>query len=254
MYRNYIFDFYGTLADIRTDEEAPELWEKMSEIYTALGAAYGPQELQHAFRRLEREEKKLQLTGYRHGVNNSEKERLGVEDAEPDLTKVFALLYQEKNALCDASQARMTAITFRALSRKFLRVYEGVEELLGELRRCGKGVYLLSNAQTDFTRPEIEMLGLSQYFDGIILSSEQGCKKPSPTFFHKLLEQYGLEPSESIMIGNDEAADIAGAQSVGMDTLYIHTDISPEEYGKVQATYRVMDSDFRKIAGLILKG
>lgn len=253
MYRNYVFDFYGTLADIRTDEEAPELWEKMSEIYTALGAAYEPRELQRAFRRLEQEEKELQYTRCRHGVNSNEKERLGTENIEPDLTKVFALLYHEKNAFCDDAQARVTAITFRALSRKFLRVYDGVKDLLGELRKRGKRVYLLSNAQTDFTRPEIEMLGLSHYFDGIVLSSEQGYKKPSPVFFRRLLEQYGLEPWESIMIGNDEAADIAGAQSVGMDTLYIHTDISPEEYGKVQAAYRVMDGDFRKIAGLILK-
>ena len=237
MYQNYVFDFYGTLADIRTNEEDPWLWEKMSEIYTALGAAYEPRELQCTFRRLEQEEK----------------ERLGTENGEPDLTKVFALLYHGKNASCDASRARMTAVTFRALSRQFLRAYDGVEELLGELRKRGKRIYLLSNAQTDFTRPEIEMLGLTHYFDGIILSSEQGCKKPSPAFFRRLLEQYGLEPSESIMIGNDEAADIAGAQSVGMDTLYIHTEISPEEYGKVQATYRVMDGDFRKIAGLILK-
>ena len=244
MYRNYVFDFYGTLADIRTDEETLELWGKMSEIYTALGAAYEPRELQCAFRRLEREEKELQLTGFRQGVNSIEKERPGMEDAEPDMTKVFARLYHGKNASCDASQARMTAITFRALSRQFLRAYDGVEELLGELRKRGKRIYLLSNAQTDFTRPEI---------DGIILSSEQGCKKPSPAFFRRLLEQYGLEPSESIMVGNDEAADIAGAQSVGMDTLYIHTEISPEEYGKVRATYRVMDGDFRKIAGLILK-
>lgn len=238
MYRNYVFDFYGTLADIRTDEEDPRLWKKMSEIYGALGAGYGARELQSAFRRLEREER----------------DRLGTEEAEPDLTKVFALLYHEKNVLCDMPQATMTAITFRALSRKLLRVYDGVEELLGELRSRGKRVYLLSNAQKDFTRPEIGMLGLTRYFDGIVLSSEQGCKKPSPAFFRGLLEQYGLEPSESIMIGNDEAADIAGARSVGMDTLYIHTDISPQEYGKVQATYRVMDGDFRKIGGLILKG
>lgn len=237
MYQNYIFDFYGTLADIRTDEEKPELWEKMSEIYTALGAAYMPWELQRAFRKLEHEEV----------------ERMGTENGEPDLTKVFALLYDNRNVLCDASQARITAITFRALSRQFLRAYDGVKELLEELRKRAKKVYLLSNAQTDFTRPEIEMLGLTGYFDGIVLSSEQGCKKPSPVFFRRLLEQYGLEPSESIMIGNDEAADIAGAQSVGMDTLYIHTDISPKEYGKIQATYRIMDGDFRKISSLILR-
>ncbi len=277
MYQNYIFDLYGTLADIRTDEENPGLWEKMSEIYRALGADYGPRELRRAFRGLENEERKrlereeperpeneerIRLEHEEPGrPENEERMRLeyeeddrpGAGNAEPDLTKVFAMLYHDKNVFCDASQARMTAIIFRALSRRFLRVYDGVEELLGELRRRGRKVYLLSNAQPDFTRPEIEMLGLTRYFDGIVLSSEQGCKKPSPVFFRRLLEQYRLEPSESIMIGNDEAADIAGAQRVGLDTLYIHTGISPEEYGKVKATYRVMDGDFRKIGKLILK-
>ena len=109
----------------------------------------------------------------------------------------------------------MTAITFRALSRRFLRAYDGVEELLEELRRRDRKLYLLSNAQTDFTRPEIEMLGLTRFFDGIVLSSEQGCKKPSPAFFRKLLEQYGLEPSESIMIGNDGTADISAERGNG---------------------------------------
>ncbi|MCM1542730.1 MAG: HAD family hydrolase [Blautia sp.] len=269
MYRNYVFDFYGTLADVCTDEGAPELWEKMSEIYGALGAVYGARELQGEFRRLEREERERRFEGYCHGesgsedvrlfardglqVSGGERDRLKTEDVEPDLTKVFGLLYHGKNVFCDAAQARMTAIVFRALSRKFLRVYDGVEEFLEKLRKRGKRVYLLSNAQADFTRPEIEMLGLAHYFDGIMLSSEQGCKKPSPVFFRRLLEQYGLEPSESIMIGNDEAADIAGARNVGMDTLYIHTEISPKEYGNVLATYRVMDGDFRKIGGLILK-
>lgn len=237
MYRNYIFDFYGTLADIRTDEEMPYLWQKMSEIYSALGASYQPEELKSAFRFLERRET----------------ERIGTPEAEPDLTRVFALLYQEKRVACDEARARMTAVTFRALSRKFLRTYDGVEELLQELRRRGKGVYLLSNAQTDFTRPEIEMLGLTGYFDGIFISSEQGCRKPSPFFFERLMKRYALRPSESIMIGNDERADIAGARHVGMDALYIHTEISPEEYGRVEATYRVMDGDFRRIRHLVLK-
>lgn len=237
MYHNYIFDFYGTLADIRTDEENPYLWKKMSEIYSATGAAYQPEELKRMFRILEKRECEL----------------LGTEDAEPDLTKVFALLYQEKGGSCDAVQARMTAVTFRALSREFLRAYDGVRELLEELKGRGKRVFLLSNAQTDFTRPEIEMLGLTSYFDAIFISSEQGCKKPSPVFFEKLLKKFDLKPSESIMIGNDESADIAGAKQAGMDSLYIHTAISPEEYGKVEPTYRIMDGDFRRIRGLILR-
>ena len=135
MYENYIFDFYGTLADIRTNEDSPYLWEKMSQIYSALGAAYEPEELRREFRSLEEQEKG----------------RLGMEDAEPDLTKVFSMLYERKGTCCEALQAKMTAVTFRALSREYIRVYDGVEELLGELRRRGKGVYLLSNAQRDFT-------------------------------------------------------------------------------------------------------
>lgn len=237
MYQNYIFDFYGTLADIRTNEEDPRLWGKMSEIYSALGAGYHPWELKTAFRALERREAA----------------RIGGEDPEPDLTGVFAALYREKGAPCDACQARMTAVTFRALSREFLRVYEGVEDFLKELKRRGRGIYLLSNAQTDFTRPEIAMLGLEPYFDGIFISSEQGCKKPSPLFFERLMERYGLKASECLMIGNDEGADIAGARHVGMDSLYIHTDISPRDYGKVEPTYRIMDGDFRKIQNLVLR-
>lgn len=273
MYRNYIFDFYGTLADIRTDEENPYLWKKMSEIYSALGASYEPEELRRAFRRLEEAQKeKIGLESARKeeigleearkaelGLESARKEKIRLQDAEPDLTKVFAQLYEEKKIPCGAGQARMTAITFRALSREFLRAYDGVEELLKELRHRGKGVYLLSNAQTDFTRPEIEMLGLTDYFDGIFISSEQGCKKPSPRFFERLLEYYGIAPSESIMIGNDKSADIAGACHVGMDSLYIHTDISPKEdlredfCPEVKATYYVMDGDFRKIGGLVLR-
>lgn len=263
MYRNYIFDFYGTLADIRTDEEKPCLWEKMSEIYSAFGAAYTPAELRRAFRGLERQEaerafKELEQAFYRQ-EQQEERNLLreagpmpGAEEAEPDLRKVFMRLYERKGVFCDEILAKATAITFRALSREFLGAYDGVKELLEELRKRGKGIYLLSNAQTDFTRPEIEMLGLTEYFDGIFISSEQGCKKPSPLFFERLLEHFGLDPAESIMIGNDERADIAGANRVGMDSLYIHTAISPEEYGNVEATYRVMDGDFRKIRDLTL--
>lgn len=270
MYQNYIFDFYGTLADIRTDEDRPYLWQKMSEIYSSLGAAYEPEELKRAFRELENREKENQYKRRASGEENgccetegvfrkgkdcaeTEAEEILSEDVEPDLRKVFALLYEKKGVECSCLQAKMTAVTFRTLSREFVKVYDGVKDLLEELRRRGKGVYLLSNAQTDFTRPEIRMLGLEDYFDGIFISSEEGCKKPSPVFFHRLLKRYGLNPRECIMIGNDEESDIAGANQVGMSSLYIHTAISPKEYGKQKADYRVMDGDFRKIRDLVLK-
>ena len=39
-YKNYIFDFYGTLVDILTDEKDPALWDKLAQLYQAYGADY----------------------------------------------------------------------------------------------------------------------------------------------------------------------------------------------------------------------
>ncbi len=236
MYQNYIFDLYGTLLDIRTNEGKPFLWKKMSEIYSAYGAVYSARELKALYRRM-----------------CSELSRELPENGEIDLNKVFEQMFLRKGVSCAQEFVRHVAITFRTLSRQKLEVYPCVKETLQELKSRGKNIYLLSNAQTDFTRPEIEMMGLRDYFDGIFISSEVGYKKPSKEFFKKLLETYQLDPKTCLMVGNDEAADICGAKLAGMDSLYIHTEISPAEDSGESATYSVMDGDWRKVAAILLK-
>ena len=39
MYKNYFFDLYGTLVDIRTDEQKPSLWRDLAEFYSLCGAS-----------------------------------------------------------------------------------------------------------------------------------------------------------------------------------------------------------------------
>ena len=234
MYENYIFDLYGTLVDIRTNENKQYLWQKMSEIYSALGAVYTAKELKTSFVELEKE-MVADLPEY----------------GEPELGKVFAALFHKKGINCNGQLAKCTAITFRALSRKKLKVYEGVIDTLKELRANGKGVYLLSNAQSDFTRPELDMLGLTSCFDGILISSEEGYKKPSPIFYQRLLDKYHLYPKTCLMVGNDERSDIAGAIAAGMDSLYIHTEISPREPIQKMATYHVLDGDWKNVSRIL---
>jgi len=96
-------------------------------------------------------------------------------------------------------------------------------------------------------------MGLTEFFDGIFISSEVGYKKPSKEFFDRLLETYQLDPKTCLMIGNDESADIQGARLAGMDSLYIHTEISPAEDTESTATYSVMDGDWKKVASILLK-
>lgn len=235
MYKNYIFDLYGTLVDIRTNESKIYLWQKMSDIYSSYGAIYDAAELRDAYRML-CQEFSMELP----------------ENGEINVKEVFEQLFKRKGVTASGALLKHVAITFRTLSRQKIEVYPGVKEALRELKRRGKGVYLLSNAQSDFTRPEIEMLRLKNCFDGIFISSEVGYKKPSREFFEKLLETYQLDPETCLMVGNDESADIMGAQMVGMDSLYMHTEISPAEDTESTATYVVMDGDWKKVASILL--
>ncbi len=47
--------------------------------------------------------------------------------------------------------------------------------------------------------------------------------KPSPDFFRLALETAGVERARAIMVGDDLAADVAGAQAVGMRAVLVRT-------------------------------
>ncbi len=226
-YKNYVFDLYGTLVDIRTDESAPALWRALAGLYAACGADYTPAGLRAAFLREER--KARRALG----------KRLGTDWPEIRLEEVFALLLSSPPRTHSASApvnsssgteeillsgwADLTANCFRILSREKMRLYPGTKEVLSALRAAGRGVYLLSNAQAVFTRPEIEILGLGSYFDGIFLSSDLMRMKPDPAFMDMLLEKYGLGREESVMVGNDFFSDAGVALASGMDCVILNT-------------------------------
>lgn len=52
MYNNYIFDLYGTLIDINTDEWNDDLWKKIAILYAYKGAHYTYDELNEEYDRL----------------------------------------------------------------------------------------------------------------------------------------------------------------------------------------------------------
>ena len=111
---------------------------------------------------------------------------------------------------------------FRNISLIYLRLFPDTLECLQKLKAAGKKLYLLSNAQRSFTWQELEYTGLMPYFDGILISSDEDCMKPDPDFYNICCERYGLEKSQSIMIGNELKSDIAGATAAGIDAFYIN--------------------------------
>ncbi len=219
MIQNYIFDLYGTLVDIRTDETMPLLWQRMALLFSLQGTNYAPKELNQAY-----------LEGVTEQIDRCAGQRPNIpkEHIEPDILQVFKNLYDRKGILVSAERVRDTAVFFRALSLRHIRLYPHAVKVLRTLRTRRKGVYLLSNAQAAFTVPELNKLGLTKLFDGIVLSSDVGVKKPDRAIFQHMFSKYGLCPKECMMIGNDDKADIQGAAAAGMQSRYIHTKISPD--------------------------
>ena len=172
-----------------------------------------------------------------------------------DLLQVFRRLYSDKGVSADIRLLRKTARRFRTDSTQMIRLYDGVIELLEGLKRAGKKIYLLSNAQESFTIPEMEDLGILSYFDGIMISSEERVCKPQRQFFEKLLAKYELDKTECLMVGNDKNSDMMGAKGVGIDGVYIHQEISPEveDESEICARYKIMDGDVRKILPWIME-
>ena len=215
-YKAYLFDLYGTLVDIHTDESKPAFWKAVAAYYTEHGASYDGKTLRETYRALCAAE-----TAHLQAVTPEAK-------VEIDLRPVFRALYEQNGIVPDAALLAETAWAFRRASTCHLRAYAGAGELLDALRAAGRTVILLSNAQSCFTRPELELLGLSERFDHVYISSEVGFQKPDPRFFTAPLRDLGLEPADCLMIGNDPTCDVAGAITAGLDAVYIHSALSPK--------------------------
>jgi len=110
---------------------------------------------------------------------------------------------------------------------------KGMEDFVRECKEKGYGIYLLSNAQTSFTYPEMKALGITEYFDDIFFSSDLEVKKPSERFYEALFEKHGLKKTESVMIGNDRFADVQGALDFGIEAIYLHTEQSTSFEGRL---------------------
>lgn len=117
---------------------------------------------------------------------------------------------------------------FRILSTDYVKLYDGVTDLLEALKKKGKKIYLLSNAQRILQSMRCTRLESQSILTIFLSSSTCGVKKPDSRFFQLLIDKYNLDITKSVMIGNDGISDIAGAKSVGLDTFYIHSNISPK--------------------------
>ena len=225
MYKNYIFDLYGTLIDIKTDEYSNNFYKKYAKWLRKNGYAYEWKKFRKIY--LDTENK------YRTKAKDMSK----YSNPEIDIRDVFKEILKLKNYRTDEETVNNLCEGFRNISVIYRLLYPDTIECLESLQRKGKKIYLLSNAQRSFTWQELEMLDLIKYFDGILISSDEGCMKPDPEFYNICMNRYGLKQSESLMIGNELESDIKGAVNAGIDSFYINRKSSCEKDIAGMCTY-----------------
>lgn len=215
-YTDLIFDLYGTLVDIHTEED-DTVWEKTAVYFGFYGAHYTRPQLKEAF---------SQVLAAREAKAGQSYECF------PDIPfeGIFEELFRAKGITENAAALGINAAQlFRILSLDYIKLYPGTLDALAFLRKKGLRLWLLSNAQRIFTAYELNALGLGEQLDGIYISSDYGCRKPDLRFYRALMQEQGLKPENCLMIGNDLHTDIAGAKAAGMATLYMHTNLTPPD-------------------------
>ncbi len=217
-YKNYIFDLYGTLIDIHTDENQMSLWETLATFYSHYGVDYRPGELRSAYKRtVKDEEKQLKNKAIDYPEINLETVFIRLLKEGPKGHPTTRLVQDDKEWAC------AVANIFRIESYKKIKVYKNAEKVLSSLKVRGSKLYLLSNAQRSFSVPELEVTGLARFFEATYISSDSGIKKPDPQFLEMLLSAEGLDRSECVMVGNDLDSDMKIAGECGMDGILVNT-------------------------------
>lgn len=213
-YDYFIFDLYGTLVDIHTDEWAEETWLKWMSYLDSKGIKHpGLMDFREEFFTTDKAYRE-KPTPYTY----PEIEILEVYD------ELFTKYGNEKIPKAELSEI---SYEFRKCSLEYKRLFDSVEDFLEILHRTGKKVYILSNAQSSYTLPEILELGLDKMTDDFIMSSDFRVMKPDKAFFDEIVRRNNIEAERALMIGDSYDNDYQGAKEYGMGGLWLYGDDAP---------------------------
>ena len=239
MYKNFIFDVYGTLVDIHTNEHENATWAKMAETLSFYDVEYTAQEL-----------KEMYFNSCEWQMRNGAKAH---KHPEVDVVEVFRHIFANKGKKAGKSLATHLAQQFRAFSTDYIGLYDGVLETLTKFKKAGKRMYILANAQACFAKTELSKLGLRKFFKGIVYSSDYKCRKPDVELYNLLTDKYKLDKKESICIGNEVATDVDGARNAKIDCLWIKTNLTQANTTKFAPKYTISDGNFTEVTKLLAK-
>ena len=91
---------------------------------------------------------------------------------------------------------------------------------LSALQRQGIKLGVITNGSTMRQAAKLKALGLSSFFDTILISESEGLRKPDRRLFQRALDQCGVVAPEALFVGDHPDVDVAGARAAGLAAVW----------------------------------
>ncbi|TOM86467.1 HAD family hydrolase [Vibrio parahaemolyticus] len=121
----------------------------------------------------------------------------------------------------DAEQAQQAQHYFDSARMGAFTFFPGVKEMLMDLRKHYKLV-VITNGPVFSQHPKLKATQMDEWVDHIIVGGEEPEEKPAASIFQKALNLVDVKPEEALHIGDSLAADIAGANNMGILSVWVN--------------------------------
>jgi HAD superfamily hydrolase (TIGR01662 family) len=105
-----------------------------------------------------------------------------------------------------------------ATEREALTCAEGTLDAVRALYDAGYTIGCVTNtlADTATIRSMLRQHGFEEMMRSVVVSADEGWRKPHPSLFEKALAETGAAPDEAVFVGDSPLHDVGGAKAVGM--------------------------------------
>jgi FMN phosphatase YigB (HAD superfamily) len=168
---------------------------------------------------------------------------------QPELADIVALL----TAMDGSLGGRAEAVRGVLASRPLPPVFPGSLELLALAGRRGLRRVLVTNvawSSASDTRRRLGPSGLADALEAIVTSYDVGFRKPHAAMFDAAVRAAACEPSECVMVGDDERRDVEPAVRLGM--MVIRVAIQEPSPHETRAHHLV--SDLQEVGEVLVPG
>ncbi|UPG91924.1 HAD family phosphatase [Luteibacter aegosomaticola] len=94
--------------------------------------------------------------------------------------------------------------------------------ILHDLKQAGHPLYGLTNWSGETFPIARARYDFFNWFDGIVVSGDEGMIKPDPKLYETLLERYDIDPKRAVFI-DDNKANVDAAEALGIHGIHFHS-------------------------------